>query len=97
MASLSAQYPPVEPPMIPQDSAPGATRYAVVMSRRTSSAKYFWTCGPPGTSTHSVSRGSTTLGRIITRTAGGTWWRLMAVASRPGRSSLVIRLRGSPG
>jgi hypothetical protein len=33
-------------------------------------AKKVSACGPPGTSTHSVSRGGATVGRIMIRTIG---------------------------
>ncbi len=71
MLSLSPQYPPVELPITPSEPGPSATRYACRTACGTSSAKYASVCGPPGMSSHSVSRGSTGEGCIITSTVGG--------------------------
>ena len=68
MASLAAQYPPVEAPTAPQPR--GLTRYDAATTSGTSAARKVSACGPAGTSVHSVSRGGATEGLIITSTMG---------------------------
>nr|WP_263407780.1 hypothetical protein [Microbispora camponoti] len=82
---------------MPQLAAPVPTRNAAVTARGTSAVKYVSTCGPPGTSMHSVSRGGAIVGRMSTRTVGPISWVRIEVAARVGRSSRLTRFSSSPG
>ncbi len=97
MLIFSAQYPPVEPPRTPQLAASVPTRNAPAIDSRRSLVKYVSTCGPPGTSMHSVSRGGATVGRISTMIVGTISLRSIALAATVGMFMRVTRLRASPG
>ena len=56
--------------MTPQCRGPLPTRYDFEITPGRSLAKNVSVRGPPGMSTHSVSRGGATVGRSITRTIG---------------------------
>ncbi len=55
------------------------------------------TCGPPGTSMHSVSRLPTSVGRISTRTVGGSFFSSMAVRAEAGYCISVMSFSAEPG
>ncbi len=62
-----------------------------------SAVKKVSTWGPPGTSTHSVSRLPATVGRIRTRTVGGSFFCSIACSAEAGYCISEISFSADPG